>query len=156
MSMMVFECYISVKLPNTKKATRLKGGIYNEQFTNAERLNDISNENSERAREFNSRNTQEYIAENRAKIKHDIEYINAENRKRYKEITRHNSELINATANDRERRQNKSGLFRKNVARTQNTTREYQQDSHNRALQSTTGAYKNNQQSTTRANNSDL
>lgn len=102
MSMMVFECYISVKLPNTKKATRLKGGIYNEQFTNAERLNDISNENSERAREFNSRNTQEYIAENRAKIKHDIDYINAENRKRYKEITRHNSELINATANDRD------------------------------------------------------
>lgn len=139
--------YISVKLPNTKKATRLKGGIYNEQFTNAERLNDISNENSERAREFNSRNTQEYIAENRAKIKHDIEYINAENRKRYKEITRHNSELINADELNREHRHSINQSLNENATRIQNTSREYQQDRNNNALQSTTRADRNNEQS---------
>lgn len=127
--------YISVKLPNTKKATRLKGGIYNEQFTNAERLNDISNENSERAREFNSRNTQEYIAENRAKIKHDIDYINAENRKRYKEITRHNSELINADELNREHRHSINKSLNENATRIQNTSREYQQDTRQRTSQ---------------------
>lgn len=127
--------YISVKLPNTKKATRLKGGIYNEQFTNAERLNDISNENSERAREFNSRNTQEYIAENRAKIKHDIEYINAENRKRYKEITRYNKELINADELNREHRHSINQSLNENATRIQNTSREYQQDTRQRTSQ---------------------
>ena len=127
--------YISVKLPNTKKATRLKGGIYNEQFTNAERLNDISNENSERAREFNSRNTQEYIAENRAKIKHDIDYINAENRKRYKEITRYNKELINADKLNREHRHSINQSLNENATRIQNTSREYQQDTRQRTSQ---------------------
>lgn len=127
--------YISVKLPNTKKATRLKGGIYNEQFTNAERLSYISNENSERAREFNSRNTQEYIAENRAKIKHDIDYINAENRKRYREITRHNSELINADELNREHRHSINKSLNENATRIQNTSREYQQDTRQRTLQ---------------------
>lgn len=127
--------YISVKLPNTKKATRLKGGIYNEQFTNAERLSYISNENSERAREFNSRNTQEYIAENRAKIKHDIDYINAENRKRYKEITRHNSELINADELNREHRHSINQSLNENATRIQNTSREYQQDTRQRTSQ---------------------
>lgn len=47
--------YISVKLPESKKAHRLKGGIYNEQFNSIEELEKISSEANRRIKEFQSR-----------------------------------------------------------------------------------------------------
>lgn len=47
--------YISVKLPESKKAKRFKGGIYDEQFTDFKKLNQISRERAERERAYNQR-----------------------------------------------------------------------------------------------------
>lgn len=49
---------ISVKLPEAKKAHRLKGGIYAEQFTSVESLRTISDSAEKTAREYRSRDTQ--------------------------------------------------------------------------------------------------
>lgn len=49
---------ISVKLPEAKKAHRLKGGIYAEQFTSVESLRTISDRAEKTAREYSSRDTQ--------------------------------------------------------------------------------------------------
>ena len=50
--------YISVKLPESKKAQRLKGGIYAEQFRSVESLRAISDTAEKRANEYRSRGTQ--------------------------------------------------------------------------------------------------
>lgn len=48
---------ISVKLPESKKAHKLKGGIYNEQFTSYAELETISEATDRRAEEFQQRDT---------------------------------------------------------------------------------------------------
>lgn len=48
---------ISVKLPDSKKAKRFKGSIYNEQFTSIEQIEAISEEADRRAKEFQQRDT---------------------------------------------------------------------------------------------------
>jgi hypothetical protein len=48
--------YISVKLPESKKARRLNGGIYNEQFTSIDELRDIREKSTQREGAFASRN----------------------------------------------------------------------------------------------------
>ena len=50
--------YISVKLPESKKAQRLKGGIYAEQFRSVESLRAISDTAEKRANDYRSRSTQ--------------------------------------------------------------------------------------------------
>lgn len=47
--------YISLKLPDSQKAKRFKGGIYDEQFTSIAKLSQISTEHRERERAFNER-----------------------------------------------------------------------------------------------------
>lgn len=47
--------YISVKLQDSPKAKRLKGGIYDEQFTEPSKLSEISSSRSTKEREFNAR-----------------------------------------------------------------------------------------------------
>lgn len=49
--------YISLKLPDSKKAKRFKGGIYDEQFTSIAELSQISTEHRKRERAFNEQNT---------------------------------------------------------------------------------------------------
>lgn len=51
--------YISVKLPESKKARRFNGGIYNEQFTSVDELRDIREEQTQRERVFAGRDRQE-------------------------------------------------------------------------------------------------
>lgn len=77
--------YLSLKLPESKKAKKFKGGIYAEQFTSLESLEDISREAEQRAREYNNRDTQkEYEA-----ISKRLERYNQKkaiiNRERYKQ-----------------------------------------------------------------------
>ncbi len=50
--------YISVKLPDSKKARRYKGGIYSEQFTSLRRFEEICENTKSRIDEYNRRNTQ--------------------------------------------------------------------------------------------------
>lgn len=50
--------YISLKLPESKKAKRFKGGIYDEQFTSIAKLSQISTEHRERERAFNEQDTE--------------------------------------------------------------------------------------------------
>ncbi|EAI1792421.1 mobilization protein [Campylobacter jejuni] len=47
--------YLSIKLPESKKAKRFKGGIYNEQFRSFEKLRDLRTEKESRAREYQQR-----------------------------------------------------------------------------------------------------
>ena len=54
--------YISVKLPESKKAQRLKGGIYAEQFRSVESLRTISDTAEKTAREYRSRDTQRELS----------------------------------------------------------------------------------------------
>lgn len=51
--------YISVKIPESKKARRLNGGIYTDQFTSIDELRDIRTEQTQRERAFTSRDRQE-------------------------------------------------------------------------------------------------
>lgn len=51
--------YLSIKLPESKKAKKFKGSIYDEQFTSIGAIEDISQRAEQRAREFNNRDTQE-------------------------------------------------------------------------------------------------
>lgn len=75
--------YIGVKLPNQKKATRLKGGIYSESFRELGDIETISAEHSERAREWNKRDTRAISEKNRATLAKYCEFINERNRARF-------------------------------------------------------------------------
>lgn len=76
--------YLAIKLPDSKKAKRFKGSIYDEQFTSNQGIIELSKATSEREREFNSRDTGEEIKQLRAKLNEltqaKIEYY----RKRFK------------------------------------------------------------------------
>lgn len=50
--------YLSIKLPDSKKAKKFKGSIYDEQFTSIREIETISEKAEQRAREFNNRDTQ--------------------------------------------------------------------------------------------------
>lgn len=53
--------YISLKLPNSKKARRYKGGIYSEEFTSIRRFEEICTRAEQRIDAYNRRNTQREI-----------------------------------------------------------------------------------------------
>ena len=76
--------YLAIKLPDSKRAKRFKGSIYDEQFTSNQGIIELSKATSEREREFNSRDTGEEIKQLRAKLNEltqaKIEYY----RKRFK------------------------------------------------------------------------
>lgn len=50
--------YISLKLPDSKKARRYKGGIYSEEFTSIRRFEEICEDTKSRVDEYNRRDTQ--------------------------------------------------------------------------------------------------
>lgn len=47
--------YLSIKLPESKKAKRFKGSIYNEQFRSTQKLRELRTEKESRAREYKQR-----------------------------------------------------------------------------------------------------
>ncbi len=53
--------YISVKLPDSKKAKKFKGSIYDEQFTSIGAIEDISQRAEQRVEQYNNRDIQERI-----------------------------------------------------------------------------------------------
>ncbi len=50
--------YLSLKMPDSKKARKFKGGIYDEQFTGIAEIENISQTAEQRVREYNNRDTQ--------------------------------------------------------------------------------------------------
>ena len=76
--------YISVKLPDSKKAKRLKGGIYSEQFTGVAELEKISEETERRAREFRERDTSREYEAIRKRFVGYVEQKARQNREKYK------------------------------------------------------------------------
>jgi mobilization protein len=59
---------VTIILPNKKTKNRLKGGIYDADFTSTQRLGELSQSSSRRIREFYDRNTQTECRENRRKL----------------------------------------------------------------------------------------
>ncbi len=59
---------ITVVLPNQKTKNRLKGGIYDANFTGAQGLGELSKSSSRRIREFYNRDTQAECERNRRKL----------------------------------------------------------------------------------------
>lgn len=60
--------YISVKLPDSKKARKFKGGIYDEQFTSIGEIEAISERAEQRVREYNNRDTQAELREIKSRL----------------------------------------------------------------------------------------
>ncbi|WP_122863427.1 relaxase/mobilization nuclease domain-containing protein [Campylobacter showae] len=59
---------ITVMLPNQKTKNRLKGGIYDANFTGAQGLEELGQSSSRRIREFHNRDTQAECERNRRKL----------------------------------------------------------------------------------------
>lgn len=60
--------YLSLKLPDSKKQRRYKGGIYSEQFTSITEFENICESAERRVDEYNKRDTQSEIRFNRDKL----------------------------------------------------------------------------------------
>lgn len=95
---------ISVKLPESKKAHRLKGGIYNEQFTSLEELETISEKTDRRIKEFQSRNTSKELEQTIKRLNEYNEQKAQLNREKYQlkddRYTRAEQEPIQSKSDD--------------------------------------------------------
>lgn len=76
--------YISIKLPNSKKARRYKGSIYNEQFTSIEYIGKELRNQQTKINEYSKRDTRAEITRLEGKLQEHIERKKGELRKRYK------------------------------------------------------------------------
>lgn len=76
--------YISAKLPESTKAQRFKGAIYNEQFKSLEFLGTELGNQQRKIEKFANRNAEKEIARLEAKLSSHIERKRAELQKRYK------------------------------------------------------------------------
>ena len=74
---------ITVMLPNQKTKNRLKGGIYDANFTGAQALGELSQSSSRRIREFHNRNPQEELKGNRQKLEELIRKRDKFNRQKF-------------------------------------------------------------------------
>lgn len=74
---------ISVKLPESLKARKLKGGIYAEQFRSLGDIETISERAKERVREYGERDTQRELAGAKQDLEKYVQYKHGELRERY-------------------------------------------------------------------------
>lgn len=80
--------YLSIKLPNSKKAKKFKGGIYSEQFTSPGELREISKAIRTATKLFNQRDTQRECERLRTELKRYTETKERELRQKYINISR--------------------------------------------------------------------
>ena len=73
--------YISVKLPQSKKAKRFKGGIYDEQFTSPTELRTIHSAAKERQRAYNARDNKRELE----RVKQELDELIQSKAKFYRE-----------------------------------------------------------------------
>lgn len=74
---------ITVVLPNQKTKNRLKGGIYDANFTGAQGLGELSKSSSRRIREFYNRDTQAECERNRRKLEDLVKKRDKFNRQKF-------------------------------------------------------------------------
>jgi hypothetical protein len=74
---------ISIKLPDSKKAKRFKGSIYNEQFTSHEELKEYSEATDRRIKEFQSRDTSRELEQTIKRLDEYNEQKAQHNREKY-------------------------------------------------------------------------
>ena len=74
--------YISVKLPNSKKPKRFKGGIYDEQFGNHREYETICKEAAERITSYRNRDINRELEKISRSLDEGIKYAAAKNRER--------------------------------------------------------------------------
>ena len=74
---------ISIKLPDSKKAKRFKGSIYNEQFTSITELEAISEATDRRIKEFQSRDTSKELEQTSKRLNKYNEQKARHNREKY-------------------------------------------------------------------------
>lgn len=104
--------YISVKLPESGKAQRLKGGIYGEEFRGIESIGRIREQETQRAREFTQRDSKQELRKLEERIEQQRKNRATENQKRFREPSKrvlndpihanfHNDRAIAGRGNDR-------------------------------------------------------
>lgn len=74
---------ISIKFENSKKATRLKGGIYSEKFTNVESIRDIIAEQRKQIEEYQAREKEKERADLQSTLEKLTEHKKAELLKKF-------------------------------------------------------------------------
>nr|WP_315018949.1 relaxase/mobilization nuclease domain-containing protein [uncultured Campylobacter sp.] len=74
---------ITVMLPNQKTKNRLKGGIYDANFTGAQGLGELGQSSSRRIREFHNRDTQAERERNRRKLEELVKKRDKFNRQKF-------------------------------------------------------------------------
>lgn len=79
---------ISVKLPESLKARKLKGGIYAEQFRSLADIETISDRAEKRVREYGERDTQRELAGAKQELEEYVQYKHGELRERYSKPSR--------------------------------------------------------------------
>ena len=75
---------ITVMLPNQKTKNRLKGGIYDANFTGAQGLGELSQSSSRRIKEFHNRDTQAECERNRRKLEELVEKRDRFNKRKFR------------------------------------------------------------------------
>lgn len=93
--------YISVKLPDSKKARKFKGGIYEQQFTSIREIEAISKTAEQRVEQFNNRDIKQEIRELRAELNQHtqakVEYygkrFKRDNQEKELSTNKHNSDI---------------------------------------------------------------
>ena len=95
--------YISVKMPDAKKAKRFKGAIYDERFTSTKELRGIGEQRARAIREDNQRDPKPRLREVETKLNKWIEERATTNKKRYaKGAERLHNRSMELDRNDRE------------------------------------------------------
>ncbi|RRD53769.1 relaxase/mobilization nuclease domain-containing protein [Campylobacter rectus] len=77
---------ITVVLPNQKTKNRLKGGIYDANFTGAQGLGELGQSSSRRIREFHGRDTREECERNRRKLEELVEKRDRFNKRKFRAL----------------------------------------------------------------------
>ena len=77
---------ITVMLPNQKTKNRLKGGIYDANFTGAQGLGELSQSSSRRIQEFHNRDTQAECERNRRKLEELVEKRDRFNKRKFRAL----------------------------------------------------------------------
>ena len=109
---------ITVVLPNQKTKNRLKGGIYDANFTGAQGLGELGQSSSRRIQEFHNRDTQTERERNRRKLEDLVEKRDRFNKRKFRaSLSRDNIEPeqeqkmdINAHGYDGASNRNSGGL----------------------------------------------
>ena len=77
---------ITVVLPNQKTKNRLKGGIYDANFTGTQGLGELGQSSSRRIKEFHNRDTQAECERNRRKLEELVEKRDRFNKRKFRAL----------------------------------------------------------------------